>query len=134
MSLGCNIGPFEEGTETWELYQGRLEQYFIASDVDTDEKRATLLSTCGKKTYKLICNLLAPDKPSDAKYAAICDKLESHFDPPPSEIVERYRFYTRHRKPEEKVADFLANLRELARGCDFGTTRNAMLRDRLDLG
>lgn len=87
-----------------------------------------------KETYQLISNLLTPEKPSDAKYANICDLLKSHFDPPPSEIVQRYRFYTRQRKLEEKVADFSANLRELARGCNFGATLNAMLRDPLVLG
>ena len=38
-SLGL-IGAYEEGTETWQLYQDRLEQYFIAKDVKDDKKRA----------------------------------------------------------------------------------------------
>ena len=60
--MSFSIGPFEEGKETWEFYQGRLEQYFIAAEVKTDEKkRAVLLSTCGRKTYQLISNLLAPN-------------------------------------------------------------------------
>ena len=135
MNANCVIGTFEEGTETWALYQERLEQYFIASEVaDDKKKRALLLSICGKKTYQLISNLLAPNKPSDTAYDEICKVLKSHFDPPPSEIVQRYRFYTRYRKPNEKVADFLANLRELARSCNFGVTLDAMLRDRLVLG
>ena len=134
-AMNFNFGSFEEGTETWELYQGRLEQYFIAADIETDgKKRAVLLSSCGKKAYQLIFNLLAPKKPSDETYGKICETLKSHFDPPPSEMVQRYRFYTRHRKSEEKVADFLANLRELAQDCNFGDTLSAMLRDRLVLG
>ena len=129
------VGPYVEGTESWELYQARLEQHFIANDVKEDaKKRALLLSTCGKKTFHLVSNLLAPAKPADTPYKDICSKLKDHFDPVESEIVQRFKFYRRFRQREETVAEFLAALRDCARGCEFGSSLDIMLRDRIVLG
>ena len=61
-------------------------------------------------------------------------KLEEHFSPKPSEIVERFRFHTRTRKPGESVANFIASLRALSEHCNFGTVLEDMLRDRLVCG
>ncbi|MEE4247362.1 MAG: reverse transcriptase domain-containing protein, partial [Kangiellaceae bacterium] len=129
-----SVAAFEEGTETWTLYQERLEQFFAANDIADGKKRAVLLSTCGKDTFQLIDNLLSPTKPADATYSQICAKLKEHFDPTPPELVLRFRFYTRCRQAGESVAEFLAELRKLARNCNFGDNLESMLRDRLALG
>ena len=135
MSVCGPVGPYEEGTESWELYQERLEQHFIAHDITDDgKKRALLLSFCGKKTFHLISSLLSPDKASDTSYSKICERLKDHFDPAASEIVLRYKLYRTNRHQDRSVADFLAQLRDYARGCNFGESLDAMLRDRLVLG
>uniref|UniRef100_A0A1I8JIB2 CCHC-type domain-containing protein n=1 Tax=Macrostomum lignano TaxID=282301 RepID=A0A1I8JIB2_9PLAT len=111
--------------EDWLQYKERMEQVFIASDIESeDKKRAVFLSVCGKETFKLICSLLAPRKPSETSYADICQKLKEHWKPEPSEIVQRFHFYQRVRASTESVADFLASLRRLAVDC----------KDRLVLG
>ncbi|PAA68677.1 hypothetical protein BOX15_Mlig034486g1 [Macrostomum lignano] len=133
--LLCSIGPFEPENEDWLQYKERVEQVFIASDIESeDKKRAVFLSVCGKETFKLICSLLAPRKPSETSYADICQKLKEHWKPEPSEIVQRFHFYQRVRASTESVADFLASLRRLAVDCKFGNSLESMLRDRLVLG
>ena len=129
-----SVGAFEEGAETWALYQERLEQFFVANDIEDTKKRAVLLSTCGRNTYQLISRLLAPGKPSETAYSVICDRLKNHYDPRPSELVLRSRFYGRSRRKNESIADFLAELRGLAKECNFGDQLNSLLRDRLSLG
>ena len=63
------IDSFEEGTETWEHYCERLGHSFIANGIgDTEERdlskrRSILLRLCGSKIYKLISDLLEPNKP-----------------------------------------------------------------------
>ena len=54
--------------------------------------------------------------------------------PAPSEIVERFRFNSRFRKPGESIAAFIAELRALAEFCNFGDMLEAMLRDRIVCG
>ena len=55
--------------EDWSLYIERLENYFVANDVVTGEKKcAILLSVYGARTYQLICNLKTPITPSLKSY------------------------------------------------------------------
>ena len=52
-----SIGEFQHTQEPWQSYVERLQQYFVANDVDAAEKqRAILLSIVGGKTYQLIRN------------------------------------------------------------------------------
>ena len=56
-----SIGKFDIDEEDWTAYCERLEQYYLANDVDAAEKkRAILLSVCGASIYQLIRNLVAP--------------------------------------------------------------------------
>ena len=60
--------------------------------------------------------------------------ITQHHSPPPSEIVQWYRFHTRLRRQGETVATYLSELRALAQWCKFGNTLHDMLRDRLVCG
>ena len=60
--------------------------------------------------------------------------ITQHHSPPPSEIVQWYRFHTRFRRQGETVATYLSELRALAQWCKFGNTLRDMLRDRLVCG
>ena len=62
------------------------------------------------------------------------DTLSKHYKPAPLEIVERFRFNSRIRKPGESVAAFVSELRALAEFCNFGDTLEVMLRDRIVCG
>ena len=48
--------------------------------------------------------------------------------------MERFKFHSRSRQPGESVAAFVAELRALAEFCNFGTTLDVMLRDRIVCG
>ena len=52
----------------------------------------------------------------------------------PSEIVERYKFHTRVRRPGEAVATYLSELRALSVNCNFDLVLGDMLRDQLVCG
>ena len=60
--------------------------------------------------------------------------LTKHFCPPPSEIVQRFKFNSRVRQPGESVATYIAELRALSQYCNFDNTLELMLRDRLVCG
>ena len=64
----------------------------------------------------------------------ILEKLENHFSPKPSVIVERFKFHSRSGLKGENVAEFVAGLRRLSEHCKFGTTLEDVLRDRLVCG
>ena len=129
------IGEFDSSVDDWNSYTERLEQYLMANEVGSPEKkRAVLLSSVGASTYKLIRNLTSPHPPGSRTYKEIIDLVRDHFNPKPSVIVQRLKFHTRTRLPGESVAAFMAQLRQLSEFCEFGDKLNEMLRDRLVCG
>ena len=70
MATHGTLGEFQPGIESWTFYTERLEQYFLANDVGSEEqKRVILLSVCGPPTYQLMRNLVAPRKPAEYIFA-----------------------------------------------------------------
>ena len=72
-------------------------------------------------------SLLAPTKPADKKLDKIVAILTKHYSPPPSEVVQSYRFFSRVRQPGESVSAFVAALRRLANDCNFGDAMEQIL-------
>lgn len=128
------IDEYVEG-EDFTQYKERLEHYFKANDINVGAKKVSIfLSVVGAKTYALLRNLIAPDAPGDKTFAQLTEVLEKHFQPRQSEIVQRYKFNIRTRGPGETLNSFVAELRKLAQGCNFGDQLDNMLRDRFVVG
>ena len=68
-------------------YIERLEHFFIDNGVGADKLKPVLLSVCGAKSYKLMCNLLAPEMPGEKTYA-------DHYNPVLSEIAQIFNSLT----------------------------------------
>ena len=91
------------------------------------------------KRFVFLCctefrNLAAPDKPSEKTFGAIVTLVRDHHNPPPSAIVQRFKFHSRSQKDGESIAEFVAELRRLSEHCRFDDTLDAMLRDRVVCG
>ena len=91
-------------------------------------------SIIGTKSYALLRDLLLPDKPRDKSLEALMEVLKSHFEPAPSVIAERFKFYRRDQKTGESVEEFKAELKKLSTHCAFGTHLEEALRDRFVCG
>ena len=129
------VGEFVEGDEDWSQYVDRLKHFFVANDVtDAGKKRAIFLSVVGPKTYKLLSSLISPATPGEKDFGELVGVLKKHYSPQPSVIVQRYKFNSRFRQPGESVAAYVAELRAIAKTCDYGDTLEEMLRDRLVCG
>jgi hypothetical protein len=110
----------------------RLQQYFLANDVVSEEKKwAILLSNCGPQTYQLLKNLVAPEKPAKKSFKDKVKALADHYHPKPSIIVQRFSFHTQAQKQGETIVEYVAELKRLSEGCEFTAVLNDMLRDRL---
>ena len=89
-------GEFDRSQEDWVSYCEQLEQYFVANDVkNADKQRAILLSVFGVSTYRLIRNLVAPNKPTDKTFAEIVKLVKHHHTPPPPAAIQCYTFNKR---------------------------------------
>ena len=135
MSKHGKIGEFDPEQDDWELYVERMKFYFVANNVTQEaKKKAILLTEMGGKAYQVIRNLLLPSTPGEATFNQIVTLMQEHTKPTPSVIVQRFKFNTRDRQPNESIATFMAALREIAQYCNYGSTLDEMLRDRLVSG
>ena len=91
MAAHGNIEEFDRSVQDWTEYCERLEQYFLANDVqDATKQRAILLSVSSSATYWLIRNLVAPAKPTDKSFDDIVELVRDHYTPKPSAIVQQF--------------------------------------------
>ena len=135
MALFGKVEEFDGNREDWTQYVERLRHFFDANGItEADKKRAIFLSVVGPVTYRLLKSLVAPDKPGSKSYDDLVKQLTEHYDPTPSETVQRHKFHSRVRGEGESVATFVSELRSIATFCNFGDRLDEMLRDRIMCG
>lgn len=109
--------------------------FFEANGIDAAEKkRAVLLSVCGAATYSMLSSLVAPKRPAEVPYDELIGCLQRHFNPRPSEIVQRFHFHNCKQQPGQSISAFIAELRKLSVHCNFGDQLENMLRDQIVCG
>ena len=84
--------------------------------------------------YELIHSLLAPLPPSAKKYDELITVLMGYLKPKPLVIAERFKFHHRNQRDGENVAQYMAELRQLSKHCDFKDYLSEALLDRLVCG
>ena len=134
MAANIGIGRLDElhvGTDDFDCYIERMEQYFIANDVPEGKKVAAFLSAMGAKAYELLRNLVTPDAPKDKRFNDLVKTMRAHLKPKPLIIAEHFK---RVQHEDEKVAEYIVSLKQLSTHCDFGTFLNDSLRDQLVCG
>ena len=135
MATHGSLTHFEPDKEEWTSYVERLNYYLIANEVKEDAKKcAILMSGCGPTAYKMICTLVDSEMRKTIKYDALIEILTSHFDPKPSSIVQRFKFYNHSRGKGESIPTFVATLHVIAEHCEYGDSLKIMLRNKLVCG
>ena len=93
------IGEFDPSKESWISYTERLGQFFIATDIDSAEKkRAILLSGAGPHTYRILQSLTLPGKCFDK----LVKLMKDHQQPPPSRCWKDLSFTTDRGNKEKR--------------------------------
>lgn len=134
MSYANSIENYILG-EDFEIYINRLQQFFVLSDIKDDIKKIAALTTLGGgELYKVIVSLIAPKKEKDYKYEELIELLQIHFAPKKNIIAESYKFYKRDQLQSESIAEYIIELKTLAKECDFGDFLERALRDRFVCG
>ena len=131
------ILEFKEKLEDWIQYSERMGHFFTANNIgDVNKKRAILLTVIGPKVYKLFWSLIAPERLKEKSYADLVEAMKKHHNPKLSEIVQQYDVFSQFRQQGESISTFtcMSKLRALAEFCNFGTSLDIMLHDRLVCG
>ena len=92
-----------------------------------------MLSIIGKECYEVYENLpLTVDERKDSD--SIISKLTEYFEPQRNIIYERYFFNSATQRSENKIDQFVNELRKLASTCEYGTLSDELIRDRIVIG
>ena len=76
-------------------------------------------------------NLVAPQKPTERTVEELVNLVQEHYQPSPSVIVQRLKFYLCAQQQGELVTTFVSELRRLLELCKYGETLEIMLKDRI---
>ena len=114
-----HIGEYDAQAESITTYLERLSLYMDANSISNDLKVAVLLTVIGAKTYSILKSLTSPELPKSKTLDQLKTALESHFNPKPLVIAERFRFYQLNQLDNETIAEFAAHIRRLSIRCEF---------------
>ena len=70
------LSEFHPEAESISAYLERVELFFTANSIADDKKVAVFVSVVGGKTYSLLRDLLAPEKPQDKSLTSVVPKAE----------------------------------------------------------
>ena len=106
------ITEFDKANEHWLHYVVWMTLFFEANKIEEEmKKKAILLSSVGAQTYKLLKSLSVPSKPAAKTFQELIKMMTNHQDPNPNSITERFKFNNPDWKPEESIAEYIAELR-----------------------
>lgn len=121
----------------WERFRSEWQNYEIAADL-TDvpaKKRAAVFLACvGSAAYSVFRTFKFEREEDKADVDKIIDAFEKHCIGEANVTYERYLFHQRVQQPGELFEDFFADLRKMARTCEFGQLEDSLIRDRIVIG
>lgn len=123
--------------EDWFNFKHSWENYEIASRLTAQpmEVRVATFKTClGSSARKVIQNLVFDTEDDSKTLDKIIEKLAAFCTGDDNETYERYQFNKRVQGPGEPIDVYVANLRELARTCNYGTLEDSLIRDQVVIG
>ena len=131
------LREFDPVKESIEDFKERFEFYCLANNVKGEgarRKKALFITLLGQETLAKLKVLSSPTPVSDLTLEAIMEHLLGHYRPQTIEIAERFKFFKCSQKKGEKAAEFIAELRRLAKTCNFGDYLNTAIRDQFVCG
>ncbi|XP_049542458.1 uncharacterized protein LOC125955367 [Anopheles darlingi] len=121
--------------DSWPIYQERLERFFVAYDLDDDEKQAALLLTSvSVEVYQIVRDLCFPSKPEEKTFNELCGVLRQRFMPTVVVFRERSIFFEARQGDTETIVEWATRLKKLSSSCEFGGNLNEMVKNMFVVG
>ena len=132
------LRPSGEVAENWELWKEKYNNYFVISRLDRESspyQLAMFKHTIGDDALKVIKTFSYTEGEDSGNWRVVMDKMGKYCIGEVNEIYERYCFNKRDKLPSESVDCFVAELKTLAKTCNFcDCLRDILIRDRIVLG
>lgn len=123
-------------SKTWKSWRDEFELYIGLTVAEDDEKKKVRLFSylVGESGRELLDTLMGDTAKSDWTIKDVIEKFGNYCNPKVNETVERYKFFTRNQGTSESIDGYVTELKLLAKTCNFGTLRDALIRDRIVCG
>lgn len=95
--------------------------------MSAERKTAFLLHCLGSEGQEVFNHLPEMHDPDLNKFCIA--KLDKHYLPKVSTILERYHFGRRSQVEDESIENYITSLRKLASSCKFGSILDERIRD-----
>ena len=134
-----NIKPFIKQADAndtavrWQRYKKDIERQFRFFGItDPETKKDGLLIYGGEDLTDFDEALPDPsDQDGDDAYTILIRKLDNHFMPKKNKDFARFQLSEMKQQSNERLADYYAKVRDIARKCDYGTHEDDAIRDHL---
>ncbi|CAH1100245.1 unnamed protein product [Psylliodes chrysocephalus] len=136
-SLINEIGLFDYGKANWLEYTIKMDSYFQANFISSEQKKEICIAAVGGKTLKTLKVMIRPKKLQDPEvtYEFIIEALERHFYPNPDSSFYINKFTLRKQMPRESFFEYVVALRKLIINCRFPKKgQHSKLRNQLITG
>ena len=128
------LETFDPAVESVDDYKERFDFHCTATGVKQDRQKALFLSRIGREVFAKVKTLASPRSLADLNLSQIMELMQEHYKKDTIEIAERFKFFKRVQQEQETLANYLAELRKLAKHCNFGNYLDTALRDQLVCG
>lgn len=121
----------------WRKFSRAWKNYEIASNLinETSQFRcAVLLTVIGEDAMDKFDGFKFDARENDNDIETVMRKFEEFCMGTTHEAFESYRFHSRAQEQNETIEAYVAELRKLARGCNFENFEDRMIRDRILVG
>ena len=127
-----------EIAQNWKLWKEKYNNYFVISRQQQESEQyqlAMFKHAIGDDGLRVIKTFSYATEENANDWRVVISKLEKHCIGEVNEIYERYCFNRRDKLRTESVDNFVAELKTLAKTCNFcECLRDSLIRDRIVLG
>jgi hypothetical protein len=124
-------------SENWIKWYQRFTLYLKAAALDTksDERLISILLTClGEHCIDIYNSFVFENDECKNKYTEVIKKFENYFIPKKNITFFRHQFFTRNQLAGETIDQFVTDLKNKSKDCEFGMLREELIKDRLVCG
>lgn len=125
------IGSIEGYTRTtdWGQWLHRFNHFMVGNAIPQSRMKDVFLNLLGPEGDALVTSLCAPGLPGDQSCEQLVLLMNTHLQPKPSTITERYKFNMCEQSEGQTVSEYSANLKRLSTYCDYGINLNDVIRN-----
>lgn len=124
-------------SQNFRRFMRGWNNYEVATNLKAESSEfrcAIFMTMIGSDALELFESFKFAEGESEENIVTVIKKFEDYCVESTHEAFESFRFHSRDQEQNESIDAFVAELRKLAKGCNFGDQEDRMIRDRILVG